>query len=233
MRRLRGAGIVTIAVMFGMTACSGSASSTGAGAKSSPRADTVTGTPSPSHTPSPPITLRQLRSAALLLDQVPAGYHVETALKIDHSKASPFCNSKFRRVKPRHRLEELFWKGDYGPGIGEIVEDYKTPALALKALGQTQRAANSCRSWVDSDDGTTEHLSALSFPQLGDRSFAVYLKIDVPNSVEITGQHAFIAVGRALIHVSVQGATGLSSIGNLPVRMAKIAVADLEKRHLQ
>ena len=229
MRRL---GVVAIAAILGTAACSGTHSAARRAARASPQADTVTGTPSPSPAPLPPITLHQLRSAALRLDQVPPGYHVDTSLRIDSSKGRPFCNSKLKRVKPLHRLDELFYKGDFGPGIGEVLEDYRTPALARRALVQGQRSASSCRSWVAADDESTYRLSALSFPRLGDRTFAVYMKIDVPNSVEITGQHAFVVVGRVLIHVSVQGSTGFSSIGNLPVHMAKAAVAQLEKRHV-
>lgn len=179
-----------LALLITLVACSGG------GPK---RADTIsapTATPAvtaspgsslaatPASTPAPsPTTAAQARSAAdlqrvlLTLDDMPTGFTIDTPSSGTGSQ--PCGKSTELRARAAQTVEADFTKGGLGPFISETLGTYKS-GEAKDAFDGARKLFEDCRTWTepDKDGKTTEYkIAPLSFPKLGDQTYAIRMDI--------------------------------------------------------
>lgn len=208
---------VAVIVTAGVVAASGCS-----GAQSPPRAQTVPRTPTSEPTadatsaaPLLPITEQQLQAVALTINDMPTGFHTDTALHPDSGGTNYLCNRP-GRTKPAMKLFELFVKTNYGPFVGETLSSYSSTQSAQLAFDQTVAAGSACHSYTS--DGSTTTLSAMSFPAMGQRTFALHDS----DSEGVETDHVYVLQGRVLLHISVGGTVAdpdlLSAMAHLAVK---------------
>jgi hypothetical protein len=152
-----------------------------------------------------------LKSAALSVSDMPTGWAAAT--ESDDDTVTGFCN----RPVPDEGLSKAqagFQKSDLGPIAEEALRGYASADAVSEVLKQIRDDASSCTSMIDKGDQV--HIAALSFPTVGDATFAVQL-----SGEGATFDEAFIQVGNVLVQV---GEGGLDVDPDLAVRFARRSV---------
>jgi hypothetical protein len=133
----------------------------------------------------------QRNRALLQVSDLPTGF--TSALPTPSTSSdTQVCNKPDPTVtlKPSAKAEADFKKGEVGPFIIELMVAWPAPATAKSFLEQVRAAAASCTSYQTTDNGqtATNTVSPLSFPKLGDDSFAVRVNVSgatLPADVDV------------------------------------------------
>jgi hypothetical protein len=167
--------LIAAATVVFVAACGGASSS------QSKRADTVTTTTTkqspptasrPARVPSAP----ELDAAVLRIEDVPTGYAVSPPS--NDTADQGVCNKQpvSKLVPSVVKAQRGFQKATLGPFISEVLLAYADPATAGSAIQTLRSETQGCTSYQQKgSDGTTTNyqLAPLSFPRLGDDTFAV------------------------------------------------------------
>jgi hypothetical protein len=116
-------------------------------------------------------SVSQLSGALLSINDMPTGYSSDNAAQGKDSKTG-FCNMR-QALTGYTRVGASFEKSEAGPLIGEVLRAYASSSRAEGEVLKAQSAASSCTTF--STSGTKASLHALSYPAVGDKSFAVQL----------------------------------------------------------
>lgn len=153
----------------------------------SDKADTVDNSPPATATKAPesatpvvtptgaPIDPGVLSKAVLTLQELPAGYTVSTPA--DNSEDDDFCGVSAARKEPKNRADAAFAQSSAGPFIIERIDLFDRKSDATSVLAGIRDGFKKCGpTWADTGTPpTTWNVAALSFPKLGDETFAVRL----------------------------------------------------------
>lgn len=189
-----------LAGLLAGAACTGSPPRQAQTVPDTPIPSTGTSTLTPTPSSPPPISEARLRASALTIRDMPPGFHIYNTLAPDSGGTNYLCN-KPGRTTPTHRLFEFFAKTNYGPFFGETLSSFPTSSKAKLAYQQLVAAGDSCSKFTSG--GSTSTVSAMSFPTLGQRTFAVHLSDRGADAVE--SDHVYILQGRVLLHIAVGG----------------------------
>lgn len=119
-----------------------------------------------------------LAAAMLTLEDLPAGW---TASPPDADDTTDeFCEGEdpFTEIQADEEVEASFQQSDVGPFIASFAEQHGSDDEAQEALDLFVDAVNSCGEFTNVEEDGTETIyrfSPLSFPQLGDDTFAARL----------------------------------------------------------
>jgi hypothetical protein len=166
-----------------------------------------------------------LRAALLPVQSMPVGYSPNPAGT--GSADSTFCNAP-ANAKPAAKAEVFYQKSDLGPFLDETLRAYDGTAGA--ELAGAEHDASSCTHFTQKD-GTKVRVAALSFPKLGDETFALQLEITETAKAggqSLTADIAFVRIGPQIL--AEFGALGGPNPGEL-VRIARAGVARI-RSHL-
>lgn len=116
-----------------------------------------------------------LEQVVVQLSDMPTGWAVSPPEEEESDDA--FCDGldPFNEVTPQDEAESTFQQSDFGPFVASGASLYKDDDEAAGVMDRLTDMANTCQSFTQpEDDGTeTEYtISALSFPDLGDDTFA-------------------------------------------------------------
>lgn len=173
------------------------ASACAGGGDDSDRADTVM--------PESPTTTEQpvgdLETQLLTVSDLPTGYTVSADDEEEGAGTSRFCGGKLEFTvvaTPKQEAEVSFEKsGETAFNVGVLLEGLAefTEDEAVAVMDHVHAVADQCQTFDDTmDDGTrfTGRMSVLSFPKLGDDTFAVRMSgdastegIDVPFAADV------------------------------------------------
>ena len=140
---------------------------------------TDTRTPTPTNTPTPePLTQEDLQSALLRLDDFPAGWTEapEDDQDDDEDDTFDFLCKEFNRTKSEKASVE-FQKSELGPMINHTIVQYPT-GQAGDQFAAFQEAVEECSEFENSDPVLKWKVSPMSFPKLGEQSFAFHADIE-------------------------------------------------------
>lgn len=213
------------AVLVSLVALSLTACSSGGGEKDVPKR---AGEPASKEAASEYTTLSKadLKSVVLTLDDMPAGYAVDTdedeeSEDDDFTSGDPGCKELVDSTDgDKYKLDEAeasFTQGDFGPFVAESVTTTK-PGKADDSLSEGRRALDSCGSYLSGqgDDAVKFKVGRLSFPNLGDETLAYSLTGEA-SGFPFSGQIVVIRFGDNIVFLSALG------IGD-----AKVDSTDLE-----
>jgi hypothetical protein len=128
------------------------------------------------------LTKAQIKKALLTINDMPTGYSIDSSNDDDDDTPSgckPLDSLPDTDQYP-DSAEINFTKGSFGPFVGEGITALPE-GQAHKLLGELADALSKCSTFSSkNDDGTTTKatLQPLSFPKLGDETFAVRLAMD-------------------------------------------------------
>jgi hypothetical protein len=174
--RSRRPSLIATALAIVVSSCGGSSSTTKRAATvSAPSTRATTSTSRALRVPSS----ADLNAALLRIDDVPTGYAIATDAN-DSSTDTGICNKEpvSKLVPSSAKVQRAFQKAAVGPFIAEELLAYSDTTIARSAVDTFRSQAQGCTSWQDkATDGTTTtyQLAALSFPRLGDDTFAFQL----------------------------------------------------------
>ncbi|HEX8003621.1 MAG TPA: hypothetical protein VF519_13090 [Mycobacteriales bacterium] len=204
MRRLLAAAAGLLLALAGCSADGGS-----------PRADTVS--VSPSATPSPTAgaaTEAQLAGALLAVGDLPTGWSVDDDEDDDDEdpiQGCPELAALDDRIGERPNAEVSFARAELGPFFSESAGTFRDAGDAAAAVRRLTHALGSCPSFTYTDDDGKKQrarIAALSFPQVGDETFAARM------SVEFEGGRISVdfAVVRVRQHVLLLAGTSVTTV---------------------
>lgn len=164
----------------------------------------------------PTVQDEDLAEALLRLEDLPAGWSPTPPGDDDNDDDSGFCNQP-PAVDPtaaRASASADFQQSEFGPFFSQTLASYSSDDAKsiMKAIKDT---LGSCSEWVQvADDGTsmTWHLLPLSFPKVGDETFAARLSTsDVPFFGAMQGDVVFWRRGNlieSVIYLTIGPAAG-------------------------
>lgn len=120
--------------------------------------------------------VERLPEALLALEDMPAGWTVRVIVDDEEDDGSTICgvaSGQFSR-DAFARFTADFQKAEFGPFLDQVV-DYFPEGEAERVMAEFSDAFRSCTEWtVIEEDGTetTWRLGPLSFPKIGDETFA-------------------------------------------------------------
>lgn len=195
-------------------------------------ASTKAGAPTAAPVKAKALSAAQAKRALLTLADMPPGWTREKP-KPDDGDDDPVtpkrCAAVFDRIDQRKPLAEAkisFTAGDLGPSLEHTVTGW--PSSQVPVLKQIARALKQCPKFTSrSKDGSsiTIQASALSFPNLGDRTLAFRMKAR-SRGITIVLDAVYIAKGNngiALVVVGLQPVRGATL-----VQVARAAVNRLD-----
>jgi hypothetical protein len=145
-----------------------------------------------------PFTQAQLQNALLALSDMPTGYATEP---VDNSPATGVCGkpSVSSRIPSDAEAKSEFSKSTFGPFLADTIDSYKSVDVAKNFISTEQADASSCTTFKDPSDGSDIIIAPLSFPQLGDETFAVRVTTTIPVDL------IFIRKANVLVYVGFGG----------------------------
>ena len=177
--------------------------------------------PTPSPTPSP-VAAAALRRALLAPDDLPGGWSAFGSAPLP----SPCGQPPALEAAAHALVEQTFGDSALGPFVRHAVASYPA-GEAAPALERTRQLFTECDEW----DGTyldrrfTFRVSPLSFPALGDQSFALRLAAEGP--IFLSGESVLVFVRRdgvvVLLAHTAAGFGGASVDRDLTERLARRA----------
>lgn len=116
------------------------------------------------------------------LSDMPTGWSVSPP---DEDSDDAFCEERdpFNEVEPQEEAEAAFQQSEFGPFVASGASLYADDDEASQVMGLLTDMADACQSFTQTeDDGTeTEYtIGALSFPDLGDDTFAFRMSGTTP-----------------------------------------------------
>ncbi len=128
----------------------------------------------PSTAPAEDAEERPLEDVVLQLSDLPTGWSAAPAEEDDDES---FCDGRdpFNEIEPQDEAESTFQQSELGPFVVSAASRYSDDAEAAEVLDLLADVAEACQSFsVTEDDGSeTEYtITPLSFPELGDDTFA-------------------------------------------------------------
>ena len=126
-----------------------------------------------------------LSDVVVQLEDLPTGWSVSPPEDDDEATDDEFCedHDPFNEVEAQDEAESSFQESDFGPFVASAASQFTDDDEASTIIDAFADAANECQSWTDTDeDGTvTEYTTTpLSFPDLGDETFAFRLSAASP-----------------------------------------------------
>lgn len=136
---------------------------------------TVPGTiAAPSATAEQEVDAGVLSKVVLTLEDMPAGWIVSPP-SADGEDSDDFCGAE-AKLQPKNLADAEFKQSDFGPFVAQRASLFSV-GDAKKAMDSIRDTFKSCgATWTSSDTPPmTWTISALSFPKIGDETFAVRL----------------------------------------------------------
>lgn len=123
-------------------------------------------------------------SVVVTLQDLPTGWTASTP-EDDDEDDDEICDGQdpFNAVEPVEEAESNFEQGSFGPFLSSIAGRYAGTDEAQGVLDAVADAVDQCQTFTDVDeDGneTTYTFAALSFPKLGDDTYAARLSATTP-----------------------------------------------------
>lgn len=123
-------------------------------------------------------------SVVVTLQDLPSGWTV-SAPDEGLEEDDEICNDQdpFDAVEPIEEAETNFEQGGFGPFLSSIAGRYASTDDAQGVLDAFAAAVEQCRAFTEVDDDGTEityTFTALSFPKLGDDTYAARLSANTP-----------------------------------------------------
>lgn len=123
-------------------------------------------------------------SVVVTLQDLPTGWTASTP-EDDDEDDDEICDGQdpFNAVEPVEEAESNFEQGSFGPFVSSIAGRYASTDDAQGVLDAVADAVDQCQTFTDVDeDGneTTYTFAALSFPKLGDDTYAARLSATTP-----------------------------------------------------
>jgi hypothetical protein len=148
----------------------------GCGSDGEDRADTVSDDRSTTTTAdkpkerSTPLTKDDLAAALLTIDDMPTGW---AGSPPEDDSDDDFCDDAPKLGDPKIEAEATFQEDEFGPVYFEAIGVYDDAEAYMDKL---EEVVDACRSFTDVDDEGTEttgSIQPLSFPKLGEETFAM------------------------------------------------------------
>lgn len=123
-------------------------------------------------------------SVVVTLQDLPSGWTVSAPDEEDEED-DEICNDQdpFNAVEPVEEAESNFEQGSFGPFLSSIAGRYASTDDAQDVLDALAAAVDQCQTFTDVDEDGTEityTFTALSFPKLGDDTYAARLSANSP-----------------------------------------------------
>ena len=134
-----------------------------------------------------------LQKALLTLDDMPTGFTVDPPDADDEGGTDPCGRSTELRQRAVQNVEAGFAKGQLGPFVSHTIGLFRS-GTAKDAMDYARKVFEECREWSDTTgDGTVLkfRLSPVSFPRLGDQTFAMRVDVD-GGSVKAQGDLVYV-----------------------------------------
>jgi hypothetical protein len=190
-----------------------------ASAPASTPAPATTGSGSASTAPSvapPALGDAQLKKALLTVSEMPTGFTLNKDDQDDSDEAgNDPCAKKFDKVgddlKKRKvgDAERHFTKGSFGPLVEQDLVSFEEEDDAKAAIDVVSDLLNECQSFTSLDGAgakTTFELAAMSFPKVGDETFAVAISGE-SDGVSLAAHMVVTRVDQSLQLVVLAGLT--------------------------
>jgi hypothetical protein len=197
---------------------------------------TSTSTPTPTFTPTPtpkPLTQAALEKALISLDDLPAGWAVRAGEdKGDEANKETFtflCQEYQRKAIANASVD--FQKAQLGSFLLHSVTAYP-PGEAGDQFAKMRSAVDQCATFKDTQDGTTTDwtVTPISFPKLGDQSFAIRLSSEFALGI-IEVDSVYIRIGDTITSLQYM-VLGLQSIDSTQTELfARLAEEKLLQVH--
>lgn len=144
-----------------------------AGTESTETSTTTTEAPAPS----------AMDSVVVSLQDLPTGWTASTPE--EDEKDDEICDGHdpFNAVEPVEEAESHFEQGSFGPFLSSVAGRYASADDAQGVLDAVADAVDQCQTFTDVDDDGNEMtytFAALSFPKLGDDTYAARLSATTP-----------------------------------------------------
>jgi hypothetical protein len=126
-----------------------------------------------------------LNDVVVQLDDLPTGWSVTPPEETDDEGDEQICegHDPLNAIEPQDEAESGFQESDFGPYVASGAAQYSDDDEASEVIDQFAETANACQTFTETDeDGTvTEYtISPLSFPDLGDETFAFRMSATSP-----------------------------------------------------
>jgi hypothetical protein len=221
---------IAVAVCALVTAGCGADGSSGDRARTVPQ-DTATAAHQTGKGPAKQLSDGQLRAALLTVQDMPTGFTVDTDTSKDSAGTLQGCeqlDGLNQNAGTGLDIEAKFTKGGFGPFVSETLGQ-KDEKEAKAAVDKFADALSSCKTAksTGTDGKVTEfHLSPLSFPKLGDDTFALRMSADAEG---LTIGIDVIVVRRAGVMLVVLNAGVGSPDSAITETVARKALAKVDK----
>jgi len=142
----------------------------------------------------------EVASKLLTLSDMPTGW-TTSGSSSDSSNTSTLCGSSNDSGISQVKADADFKKGELGPYATEILAAFKSGDA--EAWMKQFKAKFTCSEDTEISDGTptTFHYSALSFPNLGDETFAIRMTTDAGILGEADVDVVYVRVGNDVLSV--------------------------------
>lgn len=156
----------------------------------------------------------EVKAALLALDDMPTGWTTSKPLPggdQEQTITPAECESTMTAmteaagdVKPKASATAAFSAGDQGPTLEEEIHSWDKDPSGILAM--TKDAFEKCPSFSSTADGatTTFEITGLSFPNVGDRTFAFRMKASLDAS-EMTFDLVYITLGKTEVSLMAGG----------------------------
>lgn len=122
-------------------------------------------------------------SVVVSLQDLPAGWTASTPEEDEEDDEICDGQDPFNAVEPVEEAESNFEQGSFGPFLSSIAGRYASTDDAQGVLDAVAGAVDQCQTFTDVDDDGTEvtyTFAALSFPKLGEDTYAARLSATTP-----------------------------------------------------
>lgn len=169
-------------------------------------------TPAPG-SPTPRAASPDLTRALLTLEDMPTGFTL-TGPRPDREGSKPCGKSAELRARAIQNLEAEFTKGSLGPFVTHTIGSYKSGDAGI-AFDYARAVFEDCRTWTEpGDDGVPieYRASPLSFPRLGDQTFAMRVDAKI-GTVDAQVDIVFVRRGDVIFLIgNTMGGLGVATV---------------------
>jgi len=130
-----------------------------------------------------PAPARPLAEVVVQLGDLPTGWAVMPPEESEDADDA-FCegHDPLEAIEPVEEAESTYSQGDFGPYLTSLAGRYTDEETARSILDALAVAVDACQSFTETEDGAeiTYTFSPLSFPKLGDDTYAARLSATTP-----------------------------------------------------